>query len=438
VSQHAVLPVDEDPEPPRADAGEGGRVLPWGWIIFGTGLTLGLLMAFVVFRFQGLVDTDIDPYWFGKMGANLAAGHGFEGYGSLLMRRVPLYPTVIGAVYWLFGDHARLIFALHAVFFAGTCALAFAIGRRLFNRRTGIIAGLACAFNPILLRYLPSLHLETTLTFLMTLLLWLMVGFWERPTWQRGALIGFVGALASLTKAVALMWAPLFALGIVLMYWHARRRGSDRPIPWKPVLAILLVLGLTIAPWTARNYRSSGHFVLLTTGTSDAFLRGFIFTETPYITLSKPPYTDAENASNAYFRALAAKEGAVWGADDYQTDQILNKEAKRRLLHEPGAVARKTVLGVFTFWYELTSFKNSLIAFVLAAVTWAFALVGWRRTRREGRPAWLLLLPVLYFNLSLAFLLALGRYSAPVLPALIVLAAFGADGLLDRRRASRA
>ena len=55
-------------------------------------------------------------------------------------------------------------------------------------------------------------------------------------------------------------------------------------------------------------------------------------------------------------------------------------------------------------------------------MTWAFALIGWRRTRRERRPAWLLLLPVLYFNISLAFLLALGRYSVPVLPALIVLA----------------
>jgi 4-amino-4-deoxy-L-arabinose transferase-like glycosyltransferase len=435
MSQQAVLPVDERPEPPESAASR--RVLPWGWIIFVTALTLGLLMAFVVFRFQSLVDTDIDPYWFGQMGENLASGHGFAGYGTLLMRRVPAYPTVIGGIYWLFGDHARLIFVLHAFYFAGTCTLAYAIGRRLFNRRTGIVAGLACAFNPMLLRYLPSLHLETQLTFLITLLLWLMVGFWQRPSWQRGTLIGIVGGLASLTKAVALLYPPLFALGVVLAFWSARRRGNDRPIPWRPVIAIVIALGLTIAPWTARNYRSSGHFVPLTTGTSDAFLRGFIFTETPYLTLSKPPYTDAENASNAYFRALAAKAGTTWQRDDYETDQILNKEAKRRLLHEPGAVARKTALGLFTFWYELTSLKNSLIAFALAAVTWAFALIGWRRTRRERKPAWLLLLPVLYFNISLAFLLALGRYSVPVLPALIILAAYGVDTVLDRRTAAR-
>jgi hypothetical protein len=45
---------------------------------------------------------------------------------------------------------------------------------------------------------------------------------------------------------------------------------------------------------------------------------------------------------------------------------------------------------------------------------------------------------VLYLNISLAFLLALGRYSVPVIPALVVLSAFGVDTLLSRRSASRA
>src|SRR5205085_9421085 len=142
----------------------------------------------------------------------------------------------------------------------------------------------------------------------------------------------------------------------------ARRRGENRATPWRALLAMVLVMGLTIVPWTVRNYRATGHFVPISSGLSDAFLRGFIFSETDYITLRKPPYTDGENASNAYFKSLAVKAGTVWERDDYETDQILNKEAKRRLLSEPGAVARKTVIGVFTFWYELTSLPNSALA----------------------------------------------------------------------------
>jgi len=409
------------------------RSVPWGWVIFLLAAAAGLFMAFVVFRVQSFVDANTDPYQFGAMGRSVARGDWFEGFGSLITRRAPLYPLVLGGIFFLVGDHDRLVFVFHTLLFAGTCVLVFDMGRRLFNRRTGIIAGVICALDPMLLRYIPSLHLETQLTFLFTVMLWAMVRFYEQPSLRRGAQVGFVAGLASLTKAVVFPYPFLFAIGVLLACRAARRRGEARPTPWRPIVAMLVVLAVTIAPWTIRNYRSSGHFVLISSGTSDAFLRGFIFTETPYITLRKPPYTDAENASNAYFKTVAAAAGATWGADDYQTDQILNEVAKQRLIHEPGAVVKKTVIGLFTFWYELTTLKNSILALVLAVAGWILASIGWRRAHRERRPSWLLILPILYLNVSLALLLALGRYSVPILPALIVLAAFGVDTLLHRR-----
>ena len=121
----------------------------------------------------------------------------------------------------------------------------------------------------------------------------------------RGALVGLVGGLAALTKSVVAPIPVLFAIGIVLAWRAANRRGDTKPLPWKPLLAIVVVMAVSILPWTIRNYRATGHFVPISSGLSDAFLRGFIFTETDYITLRKPPYTDAENASNAYFRSLA-------------------------------------------------------------------------------------------------------------------------------------
>jgi 4-amino-4-deoxy-L-arabinose transferase-like glycosyltransferase len=414
------------------------RAIPWPWVIAGLAAVTGLAMVFVVFRMQAFVDADVDPYYFGDMGRSIANGHWFDGFGSLIRRRAPLYPLVIGGAFAVFGDSDRLIFVLHVAFFVGTCLLAYAIAQRLFNQRTAIIAGVLCALNPMLLRYLPSLHLETQLTFLVTLLVFLMVLFWERPTVARGALVGLAGGLAALTKAVVAPVPVLFAIGIVLACRAARRRGETKIVPWKPLLAIVVVMAVSILPWTIRNYRSTGHFVPISSGLSDAFLRGFIFTETDYITLKKPPYTDAENASNAYFRSLAQAKGTEWERDDYETDQILNDEAKHRLIHEPGAVVRKTALGLFTFWYQMTSLTNSLLAGVLAAASWLLAFIGWRRARREHRPAWLLLMPVLYLNIALALLLALGRYSVPVLPVLTVLSAFGIDTLLRRRTAARA
>ncbi len=401
-------------------------------IVWLFAFALALVMAFVVSSNGSFSDAGFDPYSFGEMGKSIAEGNGFEGFGSLITRRAPLYPILIGGVFFVSGDSTRLMLFVHCLLFAGTAALACDLGRRHFNPRTGVIAGLLCALHPLLIRYVPSLHLETFLTFLVTLMIWCTYRFWQRPTVINGALVGITAGAAALTKAVVLLYPVVFIVAFLLTIRAARRRGESTLTPWRAMIVMLVALGLTITPWTVRNYRSTDHFVLISTGASDAFLRGFIFSRVEYVTLQEPPYTAAENESNAYFERLAEEAGTVWQQDDYETDQILNEEAKRRLLNEPVQVARKTVVGLFAFWYQLTSLANSLLVLAAAVVAWALAIIGWRRARRESLAVWPFLLPVFYLNIVLALLLALGRYSAPILPALLIVSAYGVDTLLAR------
>jgi 4-amino-4-deoxy-L-arabinose transferase-like glycosyltransferase len=424
-------------DPPRDGTTLGWRIPPVA-VVALVALATSLVLTFVIASGGNLADANFDPYFFGEMGRSIAHGHGFQGFGSLITRRAPLYPILIGGIFFVFGDHARVVLFVHCLLFAATAVLAYDIARRHFNERTGVIAGLLIAFNPLLLRYVPSLHLETFLTFLVTLLLWCTYRFWRRPTVFNGVLVGLTAGLATLTKAVILLYPLVFVVALLLTIRAARRRGATTRAPWKGIAAIFLVLAGTIAPWTIRNHGTTGHVVLVSSGTSDAFLRGFIFSRWEFITLQKPPYTFAEQESNAYFERLAREAGTVWERDDYETDQILNKEAKRRLVHEPGQVARKTAVGLFTFWYQLTSAKNSLLVLVCAIGAWALAIIGWRRARRQHLAVWPFMLPVFYLNVILALLLALGRYSAPILPALLIVSAFGVDTLIDRWRARHA
>jgi 4-amino-4-deoxy-L-arabinose transferase-like glycosyltransferase len=406
-------------------------------ILFGFALVVGLATVAIAFRAQTLVDNRFDPYYFGAMGKSLARGQGFLPFGVLIQRRAPLYPLLIGGLYKAFGERPLVVQLAQCLFFALTCVLVYDLGRRLFNRRTGLIAGVVCAVHPLMLRYVADFHLETFFTFLLTLTVWLTVRFKERPSIARGAQVGLAAGLASLTKAVALLYPPLFAAGVLVTAVMARRRGRVVQLPWMPLVVLAVVMALVITPWTIRNYVASGHFVPISSGTSDAILRGYIFSKPDYALLRKPPYTDAENECNAYFRKLCHDAGTECEKNDWETDQILNREAKARIKADPGAFVSKFFVGLFTFWYEMTSWKNSFIAGVLALIAWIFAVVGTRRAWREGRPAWLLLLPVLYLNLLLAALLALGRYSAPILPALLVVAAFGVDTLLSNWKAHR-
>ena len=418
----ASAPVDPDVPPP----GRGWYV----WVVAGTAAATALLIWAVGTR----SDASDDPYYFGDMGRSIAHGHGFEGFGSLIQRRAPLYPIMLSGAYLVFGDGDRTALLLHCVLFVGTALLAYDMGRRYFNARTGLIAGLLCAFHPLLLRYVPSLHLETLLTFLVTLMVWCTLRFFTQRTVVNGLLVGATAALAALTKAVVMVYPFVFIVAILVAIWAARRRGETARIPWGSFAAMIVALAVVISPWTIRNYGTTGHFVPISSGTSDAFLRGLIFSRTEFVTLQDPPYTVAENESNAYFGRLAEEAGTVWQADDYETDQILNDEMFRVIREEPQEVVRKSAVGLFAFWYQLTSLENSLLILVCAIGAWALAIVGWRRARRERIVVWPFLLPAFYLNVVLALLLALGRYSAPILPALLVVSAFGVDTLLDRWR----
>jgi 4-amino-4-deoxy-L-arabinose transferase-like glycosyltransferase len=395
-------------------------------------------MVFVGFRLQTLVDTTFDPYYFGEMGKSIAHGQGFTPFGTLIQRRAPLYPLMIGGIYSLFGDQSTLVLVAQCLLLAGTCVLVFLIGRRVFNERTGVIAAFICASNPMLLRYVSDLQLETLLTFLFTLMVWLSIRFYARPTLLGGVLVGTSAGLAALTKAVALPYPFVFGACVIAIWMVRQRRGQLSSVPWAATILMVAATFIVIGPWTIRNYvATGGHFVLLSSGTSDAFLRGYIFSKPEYATLRLPPYVYAENESNDLFRSLSRAAGTEWQKDDYETDQILNRAATQQLLASPGEFARKFGTGLLTFWYEMTSLTNSLLAGGLALAGWALAIVGLRRAAREGRPAWILILPALYLNVFLALLLALGRYSVPILPALLVVSAFGVDTLLRARSAAR-
>jgi len=414
------------------------------WIIGIVGALTGLAIVLLSWRSHNLVNESHDPYGYEAMGRNFLHGHNFEGFGSVLNRRGPLYPIFIALIYRIFGESVPILQLTQCLLLGGTCMLVFDIGRRMFNLRTGLIAGIICALHPSFLRYIPDFHVEIFLTFFTTLMIWSSVRFRERPGPATGFAFGVAVALTALTKAVVVLY-PVVFLGYWLLF-DLRKTPRIRPEapdsvpvlspatsnPWPAIVAVFVAMGCVILPWTARNYQSSGKIVLITTGLGDAYLRGLIFSKTEYITLRQPPYTGAEHESNNYFRKLCADQGTVWERNDIESDRILGQEMKRRLVKDPVLLVRKFVIGLFTFWYEMTSLTNSLIAGCLALISGILAFIGWRKVRGTGQEVWPLVLPILYLNVLLALLLALGRYSVPMLPSLTILAALGIDSMLPK------
>jgi 4-amino-4-deoxy-L-arabinose transferase-like glycosyltransferase len=399
-------------------------------LVAAVALAASLVMVLLAFRHQGLVANAGDPYDYGKI------AHGFveHGFDKLTRRAAMLYPHVLAVFYW-FGASDRAVQYFQVLLHTASCVLVFIIGRRLFNTRTGLLAGLATAVHPMLLRYVADLHTETLLVFLSVLMTWCAIRFYDEPTIKNGFFCGVIGATAAIAKGVLLPFS--LAFGAVMFFRGLRKLGAPNPIAG--VIVMFATMALLIAPWTYRNYEvTNGKFVLITPGMPDAFLRGYIFTRVEFATLQRPPYTDAENESNTLFRRIAKESGTTWEADEVQDDVNNSKEMKRMIREHPLDTVRKVVVGMFTFWYEMTDLANSLIPASLALVSWGLTFVGLKRAHREHRPTWLLLLPILVLNVFVALLVPLGRYSVPILPLLCILAAFGVDTLVEKFKVNRA
>jgi 4-amino-4-deoxy-L-arabinose transferase-like glycosyltransferase len=399
------------------------REFKYSVLVAAVALAAALATVLVFSHSQNLGLESTDPYAYGKIAHELVA----HGLTKLTRRAASLYPEFIAVVYRLGGGDLT-IGLLQCLFHAATCVLAFWLGLRIYNQRTGLLTGLFCAFHPMLLRYVPDLQMEPLLTLMCTLTVWTTVRFHDRPTIGNGILVGVVGMLGTLVKAVILPYLGIF--GIVSGVLALRGRSVQRAAA---VVAMFAAMAVVLAPWTYRNYQvTGGRFVLLTPGASDSFLRGYIFTRWEFATLQKPPYTDAETESNNWFRQIARDAGTQWEQDEVVDEANNARVAKTLITTHPLDTARKIFVGLFTFWYEMTSLRNSLIPGSLALVGCALAIVGLMRAHREGRPSWLIWLPIVVMNVFVAILIPLGRYSVPILPCLMILAAFGVDTLLNR------
>jgi 4-amino-4-deoxy-L-arabinose transferase-like glycosyltransferase len=394
------------------------------WTVAGVSLAAAVAMVFFGFDRQALVVNIDDPYRYGEIARGLVE-HGFD---KVTRRAAMLYPHLLWLIYGMGGSNF-VVQMLQCLMHAASCVLVFLIGQRIYTVRTGLLAGLFTAIHPMLLRYVPDLHTETLLVLGTMLLVWCAVRFYDRPTVVNGVWLGAIGMIATLIKGVAL---PIVLAYTGLIFLREVRKRGFGMAPFVSALAVVITMAVILAPWTYRNYRVSGRFVLLTPGTADSFLRGYIFTRLEFATFQRSPYIYAEMESNAWFQRIAEEAGTTWEQDEI-VDEANNKAVMKRMIREqPLDTARKFVVGLFTFWYQMTTLFNSMIPLGLAIGCWILTFIGWRRAHAEGRPSWLLLLPIVVTNVLVAALIPLGRYSVPILPCLAILAAFGVDTLLAR------
>jgi hypothetical protein len=206
-------------------------------------------------------------YELGRVARAIAAGEGFSSPLRDLDTGptawfTPIYPYLVAGIFKVWGiysDLSRLIIAtLNCAFAALTIIPIHGIAKRTFGEGVAIGASWAWVFLPTAL-YFPILWIwDTALTALVFLLIfWATLALRGNRSLLPWAGYGALWVTGGLVNPSTLSLFPFF-LG--WLAWNERKEAG----PWvKHAAVVTLLFTIGLAPWTIRNYRVFGKFIVL-------------------------------------------------------------------------------------------------------------------------------------------------------------------------------
>jgi hypothetical protein len=376
-----------------------------------------------------------DDVWYFRTGVQLAKGLGYLNDLGQPSAYFPVgYPLMLAAIFKVFGAELGVAQYGNVFISVGTMALTYALARACkLPTRTSLLAAVAWGFLPNQLLSPVVTMSEIPFTFSVTLGLVLLVR--EPQQWASHMLAGVVFGWATLIRPTALFvpFIVLFALTIM----------RQRPRDWNVTIARALVvagcLAATIAPWTYRNYKTFGTFVLVSTNGGENLLIG-----------NNPASNQRHQATNFYPRDVDI-------SSEIERDRIGGRLAMEYLrAHTLEAIFRaprklwymyRSDLGV-TNWVWLNT--NQMFAYyasqaltelvyllVLCAGAFWLVLPFGRRESAAARVFAAIAFAVIgYFSLVTLAFFGNARYHDPLMPIFAIAAACCAGSAARRLRAA--
>lgn len=307
--------------------------------------------------------------------------------------RPPLYPALLGALYWVTGVHVGVGQLLNVALGATVVVLAAMLGGHIAGRRGGVAAGIAVGvYPPMLANDVVLLSEPLSLALLLAMILLLVRG---RPAWA-GAACG----LLVLTRPSAQVLVVVVAAWLV---WRAGWRSAAR------FGAMSLVVA---APWVVRNWVLVGAPMIVTSN-------GFNLVST---------YSDEALASKGFADAVFDDRFTrinLTNRNEVELDNAYRRHALddvRDRRTTPLLVARHNLARYFELRPDINESAERSdgrditvrnVTLPLVYLVTVGGIVGLVRARRR-RGAELLLLEGAYFTVASIAVIAVPRLRAPL------------------------
>jgi 4-amino-4-deoxy-L-arabinose transferase-like glycosyltransferase len=376
-----------------------------------------------------------------EIAANLVSGKGyrFRPDTAKTLTREPGFPILLAGIFIVFGKNFTAVkLANMLLAFAAACLMT-QIARRLSSSQVLMLG------SPLLFLFHPGTLIaesrggsEILFTFLLTLFILTVYRALKSGTWWDYLVSGGVLGLTLLVRSTPILF-PLVLLGYLLVF---ERQANPKVAVFRNITAMGIAMFVVLSPWIIRNYAQTGKFVPTASVLGVAAQTGF------YLSTHHPignMFIDREAACER--NKLADGLGYHFKEGYYQyfyssTDEVnFSHYLVQRVIGEyqrsPMLLIRVVGVNLLNFWCGGRTWKSVAMNAAVQLPLLLLAIIGIVISLRNDQfksvaPLALLIVYIVAVSVPI---LALARYSVPLIPFLSILACITL--VASQRRLSR-
>ena len=414
---------------------DGRRSQDWIRLAIVVGVAFALRLAFFYLNLRNnpafhfpIMDSLYHHNW-----ANDIAGG--KLWGAEIFFRGPLYPYFLAFLYKIGGSSIAFAVLCQHIIGSLSCGLVYVLSREYFAERVALLAGLLAALYWTFVFFEGELLIVTVAIFLyLTCLLLLSISI-RRPDVRFLIAGGIALGLSAIARPNVLAFVPAIPVVYYLTRGTNGRAAKPTVSGWKTRSAIFLASSLiVIMPVMTRNYVVGGAFVPIASSGGVNFYIGNNPTSdgrTAIVPGTAAPWWGGNNEAIAIAeRRLGRKLNPAEVSNYYfrlgldfvasQPDRAASLMLKKLQMFW-SMEERSNDKFIYFFWHLAGMNKLPLPGFWLIAPLAIFGgIVPWRRRKKLS----VLYLFVLTYMLGVIAFFVNARFRLPVVPILIIFAAF--------------
>ncbi len=368
------------------------------------------------------------PDGYDKIAMNIIQGHGYKIFpeASETMQRMPGYPLLLAALFYLFGKSIVIVQVLNVIFSSLAAYFVFRMTITITrSEKVSYLAAAITAFYPGVIIAdgrggLESLYMLFTVLIFVTLYKALQEKILVNYIYF-GCALGF----ALLIKST-FMLLPVFLL-LYMLYRNASVRGIVFSI--KATSIVVMVMIFVLSPWIIRNYHITSKIVPTTSLAGVTLYQGLYLSrgldgerdsKDVFKEASVEQMSIAETLDLSYIKTNYFFQQFSVPSDEIKFSNYLGRRSLDTYLSSPEILIKAAVGNSLGFWVLGKSKKSTLINILLVVPFLMLTIHGVFIALRGSYSIAPMVLVVLSLYAPHVLILGVARYHIPLIPLLAI------------------